>query len=276
MFDRYGRVLLAAPLLLLTAQSPPPIAAMSAPQGPWVVDYADTQCSASRKYSHPEGPILFAIRPAPNGETYELLLGREGLPRRFAEELEGSVDFGRGPIKSWLLHFGDRRKKIDIYAFRITAAEMATASSAIRVTLQTPKGPNVLLKLDNMSALLSGLRDCTKDLMKYWNFNGEATGAIATKAKGGSLVRVFSDADYPPEAVQNEQEGTSEFLLLIDEKGAVAGCHVEKPSGVPVLDAMGCQVIRERYKMKPALDSQGRPVRSAFVSPPITWRLITN
>jgi protein TonB len=72
----------------------------------------------------------------------------------------------------------------------------------------------------------------------------------------------------------NSQEGTVQFLLLVDEKGAVAGCHIEKPSGVPILDAAGCQVIRERLKLTPARDAQGRPVRSSLVTPPITWRLL--
>lgn len=272
MLDRKGRAFLAAALLVFTASSLPAAPPLLDPQGPWVVDYADTQCSASRRYSLPDGPVVFAIRPAPNGETYELLLGRERSGPRFAEELEGSVDFGRGPIKAWLLHFGARGKKVDIYTFRISAADMASASSAVRVTLRSGRAPDVLLKLDNMTALLSGLRDCTKDLMTYWNFNGEATGAIAVKATG-SLVGIFSDSDYPSEALQNSQEGKSVFLLLIDEKGAVAGCHVEKPSGVPILDARSCQVIRERLKMKPAKDGQGRPVRSALITPPISWSM---
>jgi TonB family protein len=269
MIDRHGRALLAAALLLLAAQSPAP-AGILIPQGPWVVDYADTQCSASRKYD--PGPILFAIRPAPNGETYELLLGRERSGPHYAEELEGSVDFGRGPIKAWLLHYGGSGKKFDIYAFRISAAEMATASSAIRVTLRTRNRPDVFLELDHMSALLSGLGDCTKDLMTYWNFDGKATSTITVPAKG-NLVGVFTRGDYPADALMADKEGTSQFLLLIDEKGAVAGCHVQKPSGVPILDAMGCQVIRERVKMKPAIDAQGHPVRSAVVTPPITWKM---
>ena len=43
--------------------------------------------------------------------------------------------------------------------------------------------------------------------------------------------------------------------------------------GLPVLDAMGCQVIRERAKFTPALDRGGKPIRSTYVTPPIRWRM---
>jgi protein TonB len=84
---------------------------------------------------------------------------------------------------------------------------------------------------------------------------------------------LFDASDYPAEAVKHEQEGSAQYLLLIDEHGSVSGCHVTKASGVPVLDAMGCQVFRQRAKFKPAVDSKGIPVRSAVKTPPIEWKI---
>lgn len=69
------------------------------------------------------------------------------------------------------------------------------------------------------------------------------------------------------------QEGDAQFLLLIDENGKVAGCHVLIASGVPALDAMGCSVIRNRARFKPAVDSAGKPTRSTVVTPKVSWRL---
>ncbi len=69
------------------------------------------------------------------------------------------------------------------------------------------------------------------------------------------------------------QEGSAQFLLLINEKGSVAGCQVLKPSGVPVFDALGCQVITKRAKFTPALDAAGKPMRSSVTTPEIVWRL---
>jgi periplasmic protein TonB len=61
------------------------------------------------------------------------------------------------------------------------------------------------------------------------------------------------------------------LILLINEAGKVAGCDVLTPSGIPALDIMGCQVIRSRAKFTPAVDANGKPVRSTVVTPPIVW-----
>src|SRR5574338_419716 len=232
----------------------------------WVVDYAEAQCMASRDYGDAGNPVTLGIRPAPNGETYELLVGRHRSGPVFAEEQEGSVDFGGGPTKAWLLHYGSDTKKHDIYQFRISAADMARARSATSVKLLAKSGPEFAFVLRSMPALLSGLENCTADLKRYWNMNGAQEGTIVTPPKG-DVRNIFTDDDYPSQAMSQDQEGDARYLLLINEKGKVAACHVETPSGVPVLDAMGCQVIRERAKFTPALDRGGKPIRSTYVTP---------
>lgn len=238
----------------------------------WVLDYAEAQCVAYRDYGNAEKPTTLAIQAAPNGETYEIVILRSSPAPEFAEELEGTIDFGQGPIKAWLLHYRSTGTKLDVYRFRITGAEIAQARTASSVTLHTKGDLDFAFALKSMPQLLDGLAACSADLRKYWNFDGDKDETIATKAKG-DVRGVFSEKDYPWEAMSRGQEGTAQYLLLIDETGSVAGCHVEKASGVPALDAMGCIAIQKRAKFTPALDAQGKPVRSAVVTPPITWRL---
>jgi TonB family protein len=261
-----------------------------APLKPWNVDYGETQCLAQRDYGKADDPLTFGILPAPNGETYELIYARKRRGPAFAEELEGGVAFDRGPpIKAWLLHYGVRGENVELFTFRISASDMAKISTSKFVSLRVGRrlkrpqlygmrvsgpddGPNVTFSLENMPALLSGLQECTADLKHYWNMDWKETGSIAVLSKG-DLRGVFNVGDYPSEALYRNQEGQAQFLLLIDEQGKVAGCHVSKPSGIPALDGMGCQAIRERARFTPARDKAGRPVRSALVTPPITWRL---
>jgi TonB family protein len=242
------------------------------PITPWNLDYGETQCVAMRDYSVKSDPVTFIIRPAPNGETYELLVARRRSGPFFAEEREGSVDFGPGPIKAWLLHYQPRKSKLAIDQFRISAAEMAQARTAAGVRLHMKGLSDFSFSLSNMPALISGLDECTADLKRYWNLDGRGTGKPAEPPKG-DVRGVFTADDYPSEALNRGQQGTAQFLLLIDEKGGVAACHVLKASGVPALDGMGCAVIRERAKFKPARDSTGKPIRSSTVTPPVSWRL---
>jgi len=240
--------------------------------GPWDLDYGQTQCIASRNYGDAAKPSTLAFRQSPNGETYEIVMVRPSPPPDYAEELQGSVDFGHGPVKAWLLHYRPTGGKLNVYEFRIPAADMAQARAADSVALTVAGMPQLDFALASMPQLMSGLDSCTADLKRYWNMDGEKDGLIVKPARG-DLRDLFSSADYPTEAVHQGQEGDSQYLLLVDEKGKVAGCQVLLASGVPVLDAMGCAVIEEKGRFTPALDRNGKPVRSTVVTPKVRWQL---
>jgi hypothetical protein len=36
---------------------------------------------------------------------------------------------------------------------------------------------------------------------------------------------------------------------------------------------MGCQVIGKRAKFQPALDKQGKPIRSTYITPVVVWAI---
>jgi TonB family protein len=130
----------------------------------------------------------------------------------------------------------------------------------------------VQFSLQVIPQLLAKLSECTTDLRHFWNMTDAEQKNIAAPSTG-DIRSIFSPSDYPDEAMRRDQEGSAQFLSLIDEKGRVADCDVLKPSGVPPLDGMGCQVIRERARFKPALDRQGKPMRSSFVTPPVVWKI---
>jgi hypothetical protein len=241
------------------------------PATKWALDYGYTQCVAARDFGSQSDPTSLAIRPAPNGKSYELLVARAGRGPEFAEELEGTVDFGRGPIKSWLLRYHTIDRKRTLYMFRLSASDMAQARTATSVRFQAKGSINTAVALTSMAALLDGLETCTADLKRYWNEGGNKDGRIVTQAKG-DVRSIFNDGDFPQEALGRHQDGKAQFLLLIDEKGKIAACHIEKASGIPALDAMGCQVIMERARFKPALDAAGKPVRSMYWTPEVIWR----
>ena len=241
------------------------------PIEPWNVHYEPNSCSAQREYGDKTDPIFLGFVPSIEGGTYELLIATNGAGPSFAEELEGSVDFGHGPMKAWLLHFGTRKPtSVNFYKFRISANDMAEATSAERVTFHIHGHSDLSFTLDVVPQVLAKLDDCTKDLRRFWNMRPAQQKNIATPAMG-DVRGIFSPSDYPNEALQRGQHGEVQFMLLIDEKGKVAECDILKPSGIPALDGMGCQVIRQRAKFKPALDRQGKPMRSTFVTPPVVW-----
>ena len=205
-----------------------------------------------------------------NGETYELLIVRKGHGPKFATQMEGSVDFGNGPVRSWILCMRIDGSNKALHMARLTRAEMAQARNARTLRFQAKKTVDAVLQLANMPAVMNRLQACTADLMAYWNHGGEPDGRIAQSAKAdmGSLFRA---KDFPQEAMDRRQEGAGQFLLLVDEQGKIAGCHLVMTSGIPAFDAPGMPSPARVAKFKPALDITGKPVRSAVTSPPIKW-----
>jgi TonB family protein len=241
------------------------------PTDNWHVDYEETQCSATRSFGTASSLTVLGIVPSISGSTYKLLVGVPRNGPKFAEETFGTVDFGRGPIRSWLLYHGTKGVKLTVYRFRVSAAEIEQARSATTVSFDPGKGRHYTFALSDMPALLDSLRTCRQDLQRYWNLDGKGTDTIAVPPEGD--IQVFTDKDYPAEALMRRQQGTAQYQLLVDGKGAIAGCDVLRPSGVAVLDLRGCEVLKDKAKYKPAIDSHGKPVRSVTTTRPVRWMI---
>jgi len=100
------------------------------------------------------------------------------------------------------------------------------------------------------------------------------SGVPPPAAPRGSPKRaLFTDRDYPAEAVSNHWEGTVRVELTVNERGAVEACRIVQSSGHEVLDAATCNIIITRANFTPAKDDNGKPKKDTVLSPPIDWHL---
>jgi TonB family protein len=93
----------------------------------------------------------------------------------------------------------------------------------------------------------------------------------APPAPRGTLAQLFSDADYPTDALRRHEQGKVDFRLDIDAAGAVAGCTVTHSSGSASLDEATCRILRERARFRPARDADGKARTDRFEGH-IIWR----
>jgi protein TonB len=73
------------------------------------------------------------------------------------------------------------------------------------------------------------------------------------------------NSDYPAEAGEAGVGGTVSVRFSIETDGRVGQCLVTRSSGNAALDRTTCRLIAERYRFRPSLDPNGRPVRSQMV-----------
>lgn len=98
--------------------------------------------------------------------------------------------------------------------------------------------------------------------------------AKVTKAQSarGDLQNYFTGDDYPPDALRNEDTGTTVVRVNVGADGRVASCDVVSSSGSRSLDSATCRVLRSRARFTPAKLSNGQATTDSITAR-ITWRL---
>jgi protein TonB len=75
----------------------------------------------------------------------------------------------------------------------------------------------------------------------------------------------LKNSDYPAAAGASGVSGTVSVRYVVETDGRVSDCEVTRSSGSQILDETTCRLIRERFRFRPSLDAQGRPVPAAIV-----------
>lgn len=87
-----------------------------------------------------------------------------------------------------------------------------------------------------------------------------------------NLLSLFTDDDYPPEAIRNNEQGTVFVALNVGIDGRVGACTVLESSGSAVLDAATCRILMRRARFRPAHDGRGRAVPDIYRQR-VRWQL---
>jgi TonB family protein len=101
--------------------------------------------------------------------------------------------------------------------------------------------------------------------------SAEPQSTAPARAKA-NLASLFSDEDYPAEAVRNHEQGPVAFSLSVGADGTPTACSVTASSGSAILDSTTCRLLMERARFEPARDARGRPATDS-VHGRIVWRL---
>jgi hypothetical protein len=250
-------------LLLLVAAAPVDVPPM-APAAKWVVNFADAQCVASRDYGSGGDKLTLLLKPSPLGNVMQIGFARSG-EKPVAEQVPARlrVDDGK-PISTSALIFGTENGAGKVmHLINLPWKDYAPLREANRVTFYLEGQPQASLQLTQMKELSKAIDACLQDLQEVWNVGETREARLRQVAKADLPLRsIISPDDYPDTALTNLQGGQLKYVLLIDEKGAVADCTIDHTSGHASLDAQSCHVIKTRAKYSPAIDAQGKPVKS--------------
>ena len=243
------------------------------PTSKWIVYFDDAQCLAERNYGSDEKLLRLVLKQPALGDVMQLDI----IETRFSGapvQVDGHIQFDTGgPIKVSVLRFAPPKQKFKIHMMNLPIKQFDSARSAksVQVSVQTFSEN---FGLTELGPLLDLMDQCVAGLQKIWNVrtSEREKGAVREDAKG-DLRRLFTSDDYPWSSVMNGEDGDVKVVLLVNEQGKVADCSVIQTSGVAMLDAQTCAVLKERARFVPAVGKDGKPAKDAFIQK-INWRLL--
>jgi TonB family protein len=261
------RLLVAASAALYLIRSAPAGAEPVQPTTAWNVNYTATSCDAKRRF----GDVAVVITPAPLGKTMRVLIEMPGGARR-ARQFPALFDArdGRGAEKVTALVYPLSKKGFrGLYSVMprdVVQRAMASGQMEIRAGNSVARAvgapvASAHLALGKTGSLSKALDTCLADLQKHWGMvDGQLPEPAVPGRVVGNIMGLFTADDYPEDAIAAGNSGTTKFLMMIGTKGEVMDCVTLESSGIASLDAMACQVVRERGRFQPATDAAGKPV----------------
>lgn len=292
---RISRYHLAAAMLLtpslpLHGQDRAPL--VLAPSSPWNVNYANDSCRLGRVFADDKDMAVFYIDQFEPGPSMNVLVaskafgsyaggkvvarfGPEGAERTIERLI--SADLGKaGPavmVNNFALVDGATNEPADASApdpAVLVELQEATPEQAQAITwfeVQRGSRPPVRFALGPMREPMAALRSCTEELLTHWGIDVAAHRTLSKRPTPASNPGSWaSSSDYPMHLLARGIEGIIQFRLLIDEAGKVTGCHIQQSTRPAEFDKKVCDVMSKRARFDPALDAQGKPIKSYWRS----------
>ena len=258
--------------VLTSAAAPPPDSVPLQPTGKWTVHFDDAQCLAERNYGSKDHPLYLALKQPPLGDVMQLDVIEGGTVGE-ASQSDARVWLDDSePLKLTTLYYTPTNSKFRVHMMNLPRERFSSVSKAKKLRIRA-SGFDQTFALDSLGQLMVVMDQCVTDLRNVWNVGTSSRdeGGPREDAKG-NLRGLFSSDDYPRDSFLNGETGAVRVALLVNEEGKVADCSVIQTSGVAMLDAQSCAVLKARARFVPAVGKDGRPAKDAFIQR-INWRV---
>ncbi|WP_171012762.1 MULTISPECIES: TonB family protein [unclassified Sphingomonas] len=248
--------------------------------GKWLVDYSRDACNLAAQMGEGKASVIVRFTRYEPGDDFDFSVYGDRF-QTDAVKVEGTADFGVGerPVaidglsgkvdKLRAMFFSgvrldgwERKGKRDL-APRIAPEQEARATG---VTLAIRGKRPLRLEFGSLGKPLAEMRKCMDALVTSWGYDAAQQAAglrpvSAITSPGGWL----NSGDYPAGALFGGHNGLVQIRLDVDPEGKVAGCFVLARTSPDDFADITCRNVARRAKLQPALDAQGKPMRSFWV-----------
>ena len=149
----------------------------------------------------------------------------------------------------------------------IDASDRGQFTNVDKLDIELPNAHHVVLDFGDMSVPMKAMRDCTRELVTHWGIDVGKHSKLSKRVKPTSDPRGWVlSSDYPLAAISKGMVGLVQFRLMVDQNGNPTSCHIQKTTRPVEFDNAVCHALMKRAHFLPALDKDGQPIASYFLS----------
>lgn len=264
-----------------------------APSTAWVLDYAEDSCRLARKFGEGDQSIVLAMDRFEPGEYFRLSLSGHPL-KRARSRRNATLRFGPA----------EPEQKVEFYTGHVGALPSMIFTSAVRIAPMTEeeeelrkrtrdlgpldlldpvtldpqraeaveyfhfRAPGVsplILETGSLAKPFAAFSKCMDELLTHWGIDVEKHRSLTRRATPAN-DDWLRDSDYPRKAVYKGEQAIVHFRLIVDPQGQVNECQIQLSTEGEEFQKTVCDSIKQRARFEPALDAEGNPIKSYYVS----------
>ncbi len=250
----------------------------------WEMKYNADSCQLLASFGSDKDRVIFVLTREQPGDPFDLQLYGQAF-KYSGIEMPVELTFGNGgkPAKrggiALNVNSGEKIPLVRLTGLRLDGWEdwkhpetMVPISPAREAAITTiafkpARGKRYLLETGSMGAPMAAVRTCTEDLVKTWGYDPAIEARLQQRPVPiDSPATWLRTGDFPTPAVFQGHNGLVRFRLDIDASGMPRGCRVLYRTNPDEFADLTCQLITKRARFKPALDAQGKPVKSFYIN----------
>lgn len=270
------------------------------PSSEWVLDYEDDACSLRRAFGGASDiePVYLEMRQYAPGDSLETWVATD----RFSPRRNGRDQQFEG---GWLPDPDDARERVMTVEMP-TGLEGFVHISSLRSAAQVERDEHENGKLDEwpdsdrdaregaitgylvgnvfsedfilqtgeMHGPMNAMRTCIDELLGHWGIDAEANRTLNREAEPKNLLAIARDLQehYPSEMLLRGYQAIVNLRAIVEIDGTASDCAIRTAVGSDEFKAESCRIVLDKARFDPALDRNGDPVQSYWVTT-ITYQI---
>jgi hypothetical protein len=270
------------------------------PATQWNLDFADDSCALRRLFGEEDTQVFLELRQFQPGETMQLIVTSDDIRRldrgyRFRTSDGVTANFvpddeAHNVGMPMGIGMGQWGEGIITQTSVLTARERALdeqllASQGVNLRISDERRDereneitglaignafreDIDLQTGNMHAPMVALRECLDELLTHWGIDAEAHRGLLRPAQPLELehwARRLQE-ESPMDLLARGEQAIVNVRITVGVDGRASACAVQTSLNESDFDELACELLLRYSRFEPALDGNGDPITSYWVT----------